>query len=248
MFFLHCADSDGRWKLGPSDDVIVERVIAGETHLFEVLMRRHNQRMYRALRGLLKDETEIEEIMQQTYVDAFANLGQLRGAASLSTWLVRIAMNEALVRLRQRNRFATERAGHGDLERAIDAAKTDAAESPEEHASRVELIRLLEAAVDHLPARYRLVFLLREIEGISTRETAFALDVCEDVVKTRLRRSKLLIRRALGFRIHQPRTQVFAFHAPRCNGVVKAVLERIVARDAALSAESLPALESPWGH
>lgn len=248
MFFLESADAESRWKRGPSDEVIAARVIAGETRLFEVLMRRHNQRLYRALRGLLKDETEIEDIMQQTYVDAFANLRQLRGPASLSSWLVRIAMNEALARLRRKSRFEADPIGCGDPQAAIAGAIKEGAENPEERAWRVEQSRLLQAAVDELPARYRVVFLLREVEEMSTRETAFSLEVSEDVVKTRLRRSKLLIRRTLGSRISRVKSGAFAFHATRCNRVVKTVLPRIAGWGAALSGGSLPELGSPWRH
>jgi RNA polymerase sigma-70 factor (ECF subfamily) len=227
MFFSKNREGEGRWKAGPSDEAIVARVLAGETYLFEVLMRRHNQRLSRAVRALLKLESEVEDVMQQTYVDAFTNLRQLRGAASLSTWLVRIAVNEALVRLRRKRRFITSGAGFDLIEREIPGPESGRGD-PEETASRVELIHFLEAAVDELPARYRVVFMLREIEGMNTRETAAALGVSKDVVKTQLRRSKLLIQQLVGARVYASKAGAFAFHAPRCNRVVSAVFEKIL--------------------
>src|SRR5215813_911623 len=225
MFAFNRLDRESRrWRSGPSDETIATRVIAGETSIFEVLMRRHNQRVYRAIRAILKEEAEIEDVMQQTYVDAFANLSQFRGAASFSAWILRIAVNEALSRLRQRTRFTLIGTGSSNPAHPV-GPDLSSCEDPEEGTSRVELIRLLEVAVDELPSTYRLVFVLREVEGLTTRETAAALGVTRDVVKTRLRRSKLLIQRRVRARL-RPR-DAFVFLAPRCDRVVKGVLQRV---------------------
>jgi len=228
MLFSKHHEDERRWEAGPSDEVVAGRVLAGETHLFEVLMRRHNQRLSRALRAVLKLESEVEDVMQQTYVEAFTNLRQLRGAGSLSSWLVQIAVNEALDRLGRQRRFVASGTAFDRVEEAQPGREASRPANPEESASQVELVRLLEAAVRELPARYQLVFSLREIEGMNTRETARALGVSRDVVKTRLRRAKLHIQRQVSSRAYATKARAFAFHAPRCDRVVTAVLERIV--------------------
>jgi RNA polymerase sigma-70 factor (ECF subfamily) len=222
-FFSTQLNGESHWKAGPPDEVIVARVIAGETNLFEVLMRRYNQRLFRAVRPLLKVESEVEEVMQQTYVEAYTHLRQLTEAGCFSRWLVRIGVNESFVRLRQRQHLVA--AGVGG-ERMGSAQRVS--DDPEEAASRLERARLLEAALEQLSPRYRLVFVLREVEGMSTRDTALALGVSKDVVKTRLRRSKLLLRRQVGSRSYAARARALPFHATRCNRVVVAVLCRIV--------------------
>ena len=210
------------WRVGSSDDVIVAKVLAGETRLFEVLMRRYNQRIYRAVRSLLKADSEVEEVMQQTYVEAFTHLRQLSKAASLRHWLVRIAVNECLTRLRQQSHFIALGLGIDRI------GSSRSADDPEEAASRRERARLLEVALEQLPASYRIVFVLREIEGMSTRDTASAMGVSEDVVKTRLRRSKLSIRRQVTSDIYACRAGALAFAGSQCDRMVWSVLGRIL--------------------
>src|SRR5215470_2944573 len=196
-------------------------------------MRRYNQRLFRTVRPLLKVESEVEEVMQQTYVEAFTHLRQLTEAGCFSRWLVRIGVNESFVRLRQRSHLV---AAGEDLE-GLGGAPRVSPDDPEEATSRLEHARLLEAAVDQLSPRYRLVFVLREVEGMSTRDTALALGVSEAVVKTRLRRSKLLIRRQVSSRSYASRAHALRFHATRCNRVLMAVSYRIVRLAANLVAE-----------
>lgn len=206
----------------PSDEAICRRVVSGETALFEVLMRRHNQRVYRAVRSLVRNEAEIEDVMQQAYLAAYAHLRQFSGAASFATWLVRIAVNEALGRLRRASRFVS-------VATDADAAGLPAATEPdpEDRMASREMVRLLEAAVDELPETYRTVFMLREVVSMSTTETAEALSLSEDVVKTRLSRAKAIIRRQLYRAAGHQAPEAFVFLAPRCNRVVAAVLEQI---------------------
>src|SRR5215472_3635471 len=220
--FLTQMDGENRWRAGPPDGDIVARVMAGQTHLFEILMRRYNQRVFRAVRSLLKAESEVEEVMQRTYVEAFTHLDQLARGSRFPHWLVRIAINESLVWLRHQRHFVTT-----GLE-AIGSWPKRSSEDPEEAASQLERARIIQAVLDQLPARYRVVFVLREIEGLSTRDTALALGVSKDVVKTRLRRSKLLIRKRVGSRTYACRARALPFHATRCNRVVLAVLYRII--------------------
>ena len=220
--FLTQMDGENRWREGPPDGDIVARVMAGQTHLFEILMRRYNQRVFRAVRSLLKAESEVEEVMQRTYVEAFTHLDQLARGSRFPHWLVRIAINESLVWLRHQRHFVTT-----GLE-AIGSWPKRSSEDPEEAASQLERARIIQAVLDQLPARYRVVFVLREIEGLSTRDTALALGISKDVVKTRLRRSKLLIRKRVGSRTYACRARALPFHATRCNRVVLAVLYRII--------------------
>ncbi len=210
-------------RSGALDDAtVVRRVLAGEAELFEVLLRRHDPRVYRTVRSILRDEDEAEDAMQAAWVRAYQHLGEWAGASSLSTWLVRIAVNEALGRLRKRARVVSidgEDWG-GDV---MDAR----AEDPEERAAASEAVRLLERAVDGLPAPYRTVFVLREIEQLSTADTAAALGLGEDAVKVRLHRARGMLRRALGDAIGRAAKEAFPFLAPRCNRLVERVMSAI---------------------
>ncbi|WP_373048844.1 RNA polymerase sigma factor [Vulgatibacter sp.] len=204
---------------GPDDETIVRRVLAGEVDLFEILMRRHNQRIYRAVRSILRDENEVEEVMQQAYVSAFEHLAQFQGSARLSTWLTRIAVHEAFGWLRKGRRLVAIDGG-AEMEPAQGA-------SPEQRAADREMVGWLEAAIDELPEGYRTVFVLREVEALSTAEAAEALELSEDAVKQRLHRAKAMLREQLAARMEANASGAFLFEAPRCNRVVAGVLARI---------------------
>jgi RNA polymerase sigma-70 factor (ECF subfamily) len=212
-----------RWT-GLSDEDIVSRVVRGQTALFEVLMRRHNERIYRAARAILRDDREAEDVMQQTYVNAYAHLRQFDGRATFATWLTRIAVNEAIARAKKQGRYAP-------IEREADVSEASspggARPDPEQLAFARELGALLEMAVDDLPDGYREVFVLREIQGMSTSDTADALGVTDDVVKTRLSRAKAALRRDLLDRAGLSAPYTFPFHLSRCDRVVAAVFARI---------------------
>jgi RNA polymerase sigma-70 factor (ECF subfamily) len=208
----------------PSDEEIARRVVAGETALFELLMRRHNQRVYRAIRGVLRNETEIEDAMQQAYLSAYLNLGRFQGGSRFSTWLVRIALNEALMRVRSARKFVVLD-GHGAEESPVQQSSQDP--SPEELAARSELRGALEHAIDGLPDLYRTVLILRDVEGLSTAESSQVLETSEDVVKTRLHRARSLLKDRLASLTAPHLGVLFEFHAPRCDRVVAAVMEQI---------------------
>lgn len=200
------------------DGEVVRRVRAGETALFEVLMRRHDRRVYRTVRSILRDEGEAEDAMQQAWLQAYLHLGEFEGTAAFSTWLVRIAANEALQRLRRRTRLAPVADGEG--EETMDGRSED----PEERAAAREAVRLLERAVDRLPDHYRTVFVLRDVEGLSTTETAAALDIGEEAAKVRLHRARAMLRSALADVVGRAAGEAFQFLAPRCNRMVDAVM------------------------
>ena len=212
-----------RWS-ALSDEQIVSRVVEGQTALFEVLMRRHNERIYRAARSIVRDEVEAEDVMQQAYVNAYAHLRQFDGRAKFSTWLTRIAIHEALGRVRRRGRY--ESVDFSQEESPIVPPRTTAPD-PEHHAFAGELRALLESAIDTLPDGLREVFMLREVDGQSTADTAECLSVSEDVVKTRLSRARALLRRELAARTGMLAAETFRFLQPRCDRVVTAVLARI---------------------
>src|SRR5262245_37575523 len=186
-----------------TDAEIVERAQAGEQALFEILMRRHNQRVYRAARAVVKDERDVEDVMQQAYINAFTHLHQFDKRSQFSTWLTRIALNEAFGRRRKLHVESLARAASGVDEypgafmESIPSPQPD----PERQAYAQELRHVLEEAVDALPDAYRTVFMLRDIEGLSTSETGEGLGLGEEAVKTRLHRARAMIRRAVSARI-----------------------------------------------
>jgi len=205
-----------------SDEEIVTRILGGETPLFEVLMRRHNERVYRAARAIVRDDLEAEDVMQEAYVNAYAHLAQFDGRAKFSTWLTKIAVYEAIARARRKGRY--EPLDDYSLERIM---PTTSSPDPERQAFGRELAALIESAVDALGDGYREVFMLRQIEGLSTAETAQVLGVSEDVVKTRFSRARHALQQDLLNRTGAVFATAFTFGQARCDRVVDAVLARI---------------------
>ena len=207
------------------DDELVARIRAGEKALFEEMMRRYNQRLYRVVRAILKNELEVEDVMQQAYVQAFQHLDQFAGRSQFSTWLTRIAIHAALGRRRQQTHRSAASQGSEHLMATVESDTPD----PERLAYAGELRSLLESSIDSLPDAYRLVFVCREIEGLSTSETADLLEVGGEAVKTRLHRARAILRRELFNRVGGASADAFAFHLSRCDRVVRAVLEQLAA-------------------
>ncbi len=205
-----------------TDEEIVARIGAGEPELFELLMRRNNPRVYRAARAILHDESEAEDVMQDAYVRAYEHLHAFEGRARFSTWLTRIAVHEALARVRRRQRFDSLES-HPEEPTMSTQAGTD----PEQQASDVEMRAVLEAAIGRLPDEFRSVFVLRAVEGMSGAETAECLGIPDDTVKTRLHRARGRLQEMLVESIEPALPSVYQFHLARCDRVVGAVLERI---------------------
>jgi RNA polymerase sigma-70 factor (ECF subfamily) len=199
-----------------TDADVIRRVLSGETALYEVLMRRHNARVYRAVRSVIRDEGDVEDVMQQVYLAAFSKLDQFSGASRFSTWLTSIALNEAHTRLRRTARVRALAA----LEERTSAGE----DTPESEADMHERIALVEQALDALPDGYRTVVMLRVVQDLDTEETAAALGVSTDVVKTRLHRARAMLRDAIERDLDGIARSAFPFHAPRCDRVVSAVL------------------------
>lgn len=200
----------------PTDTELIERVLAGDTRALETLMRLHNRRLYRTARAILRDDAEAQDAVQEAYLRAYRSLRSFRGDAKLSTWLVRITANEALMRRRRRTLPAPAEA---DAEMLVD----DAAD-PEADAERSEMRRLLQSRIDALPEGYRTVFMLRGVEELSVGETAAALDIPEATVRTRFFRARGLLRAAMAGDIDATAKDAFSFAGLRCDRIVAFVL------------------------
>lgn len=212
---------------GLTDDDVVAGARAGHRALFEVLMRRNNQRLYRAIRAVLRDDVEVEDVMQQTYLSAFAHLDQFAGAAKFSTWLLRIGVHEALARLRQRRPLESLEQRGDDREPAPVEIQTP---TPEDRSAGRELASFLEELIDQLPVHYRQVLVLRLVQELDTAETAAILGLGEETVRQRLHRARAMVGRAIEQRVGSFAAAVFAFEAPRCDRVVAAVMARLPRR------------------
>lgn len=221
-----------------TDEEVVERVLAGDTPLFEIVMRRYNQRLYRASRAILRDDAQAEDVVQDTYVRAYHYLGQFRSESRFSTWLTRIALNEAMARARQSKRFEEPDATKEETGDRMDRFASTALD-PEQQASNSEMRHLLERWIEALPLLYRTVFVLRDVDELSTTETAEILDITEDNVKTRLHRARLLLRERFYAEGKTARAEVFAFGSSRCDRVVKNVLARLEEERLSTQTESL---------
>jgi RNA polymerase sigma-70 factor, ECF subfamily len=215
----HAVVAPGCWTL--TDSEVVARVCAGEAHLFEVLMRRHNELLYRATRAILRDDIEAEDVMQHAYARAYEHLATFERRARFSTWLTRIAVYEALARAKRSRRFVPLDSPAGD-ERPVASSRS----SPEDQASDLQIRSLLEKAIDALSTETRVVFVLREIEGLSTIEVADCLGIGEQNVKARLLRARRRLQGILRPSL-EPVLPVYGFHRCRCDRVVVAVMRSI---------------------
>jgi RNA polymerase sigma-70 factor (ECF subfamily) len=211
-------------KTSLSDEEVVQRVINGECALFEILMRRYNQRLFRVTRSIVNNDLEAEDIIQDAYVRAYEHLPQFEGRARFSTWLTKIAIYEAYARIRrvdyQKVDSISALEGQGMSFAADDR-------NPEQQIYDGELKMVLEKAFDKLPDDYRSVFMLREVEKLSTAETAECLDISEENVKTRLHRARAVLRREIYALVGTEGNQAFQFLGSRCDRIVERVLQRI---------------------
>lgn len=204
-----------------TDEEVAARVLAGESELFELLLRRYNQRLFRVARGIVATDAEAEDVLQDAWVRAYEHLATFRGEARLATWLARIAAHEALARVRKGRRFVAL------SDEAPDEIPDAGLNDPEGLAARGELRAALERAIAALPPHYRAVVLLREVEGLSTAETAASLDLTEEAVKVRLHRARGRLRLDLASILGTATRSAFGFLAERCDRVVANVLARI---------------------
>jgi RNA polymerase sigma-70 factor, ECF subfamily len=216
-----------------TDADLVAFLKRGDAAAFGAVIQRHNQRLFRIARSVVGDDAEAEDVVQETYVRAFASLSRFRGEASLSTWLTRIALNEAIDRVRQKRpqvELKLVEAPGTYLEQTAMSFKPDsAADDPEKATAVAEIRRLIESAVDRLPEPFRVVFVMREIEEMSVEETSSYLDLKPETVKTRLHRARLLLRAQLEDTLSAAVTEAFPFAGKRCASMTEAVLARLAA-------------------
>lgn len=220
---------NGTVEIAPDLDV-VNRVLEGDTASFELIMRRNNRRLYRIARGILRNDADSEDAVQDAYIRAFENLGQFRGKGTLSSWLAKITVNEALGRLR--------RTAGGGINISLDdpeereganfmADEITGLPDPEQSAARGEFRKLLESSIDALPEAFRLVFILCGVEEMTIAETAECLGVEPATVKTRYHRARKLLQQHLSSMVDSTVAEVFPFDGLRCDRIVSGVFRRL---------------------
>jgi RNA polymerase sigma-70 factor, ECF subfamily len=211
---------------GSSDHELIASVRRGEGAAFEKLMRRYNQRIFRVARSILRDETEAEDVVQETFVRAFHHLQDFAERSSIGTWLTRIAIHEALARLRRSQRFDALDDELNQKEGGFYPVQSKQP-GPEDQASSRELRSLLTAAIDSLSQELRTVFVLREIEGLSTLETSEALQLSSEAIRVRLHRARHALRRAVEKQVGKEVQGLFTFAGARCDRTVMRVFQKL---------------------
>lgn len=210
---------------------LAERIARGDHAAFEALMRRHNAMLFRVARSIVRDDGEAEDALQDAYLEAYRHIADFRGTARLSTWLTRIVVNAALMRLRAQRRHRVVVPIDGDRADDAEAPPRELAdervEPPSSAALRAEIRRALERRIDELPVAYRTVFVLREVQDLSVEETAEALAIPPATVRSRLFRARALLREALARDIDTATGDVFAFAGARCDRIVAGVLAAV---------------------
>jgi len=202
-----------------SDEAIVNRILQGDTDLYESLIRKYNERLYRISLSIVEDDAEVEDVMQIAYINAYRQLGSFRQQCSFGTWLTRILINESLLHKKRNQRME---------QLHMETTFMDAHnETPLSGLINKELKLVLEKAVSALPEKYRTVFVMREVQGMSTSETMEALSLGESNVKIRLNRAKEMLRADLQ-RLWNPR-EIYEFNLVRCDRIVNNVMEAIKA-------------------
>jgi RNA polymerase sigma-70 factor (ECF subfamily) len=214
--------------LNTGDADLVRRALARDEAAVRAIMQTNNRKLYRLARGILRNDAEAEDVVQEAYVRAFTHLESFRGDSSLSTWLSRIAMNEALGRLRRaRPAVSLDALPPGRLEAEIIQFPLAASEDPEKSMAQREIQAVVEHAVDELPEAFRLVFITRVIEGMNVEETAEILDLKPETVKSRLHRARAMLRDIVERKIGPVVMDAFPFAGRRCERLTDAVLKRL---------------------
>ena len=211
-----------------ADVELARRAVAGDRHAFRAIMTSHNQRLFRLARSIVRNDSEAEDVVQEAYVLAFANLIRFRGESSLATWLSRIVINEALGRLRKKRRavgaIAAEQGGGATI---LQFPGDNSSGDPERTMAQRQILQLVEQATDALPDIFRTVFVARVIEGLSVEETAELLGLCAKTVKTRLHRARRLVRQRLDEQIGPVLLSAFPFAGRRCERLTASVMSRL---------------------
>lgn len=204
-----------------TDREVVDNILNGDKHLFELLMRRYNRRMFRLARSILRDSTEAEDVLQEGYILAYTNLQAFKGDVSAGGWLARIIVNEALGRLRRRHNIHS-------LDNEADLEQIDStSRGPEQLANGRETLWMIESAIDRLPRSYRIVFMLRAVEQLSVNETAEYLDIPPATVKSRFHRARSILQERLARQLDELTQDAFTFGGGHCNRIVETVYRRL---------------------
>jgi RNA polymerase sigma-70 factor (ECF subfamily) len=210
-----------------SDEEVVSRVLGGEKELYELIMRRHNQRLFKISRAYVKDGDEAEDVVQEAYIKAYEQLPRFEKRSKFSTWLTRILINQALGHIKRNNRFSLIASSPVENKKYNTGGRdfqTPNRENPAERVMNNELKSILEQAIDELPEKYRSVFVMREIEEMSVAETSECLRISKANVKVRLNRAKEMLKARIGKVYHD--AAVYHFDLVRCNRIVANVLKR----------------------
>ncbi|WP_395515409.1 RNA polymerase sigma factor [Pseudorhizobium flavum] len=216
-------------RLSTEDETsLIGRAIAGEADAIRQIIKANNQRLYRLVRAILRSNAETEDVLQEVYLRAFASLASFQGQSSLSTWLSRIAVNGALMRLRAQKRLKRASPSISSIDaEIIPFPLSSSTNDPEREMAQRQLLQLVEQATDALPETFRIVFVARVIEGLSVEETAALLDLPPATVKTRLHRARKLIRSRLEEEIGPLLLDAFPFAGARCDRLTEAVIHRL---------------------
>jgi len=213
-----------------SDEKVIERVLDGDVANFELIMRRHNPRLYRIARGILRNEAEAEDAVQESYVRAFEKLEAFQSTGPFSAWLAKITVNESLKRLRQyarkRNHITLDDPAHSHEATAM-SELTFSGPDPEQLAARKDFRQVLETAIDKLPEVYRMAFIFRGVEEMTVIETAEILEIEPATVKTRYHRARNLLKQHLSGLMDEAAAVVFPFAGERCDRLVTGVFMRL---------------------
>jgi RNA polymerase sigma-70 factor (ECF subfamily) len=227
-------DSNDSDSIDTSDTGLARRIAGGDQQAFVLLMRRHNQLLYRTARSILRDDFDAEDALQDAYLQAYRAIGQFRADAKLATWLTRIVINAAIARARTTGRRAeVMQLHHGSdpagypTEATMEPGASEHPDSPETRAMRAQTRAMLEKSIDALPEAFRTVFVLRALEEMSGEEVAACLDIPEATVRSRFFRARGMLRAALAHDVDLALEQAFSFDGARCDRIVAGVLERL---------------------
>jgi RNA polymerase sigma-70 factor (ECF subfamily) len=205
-----------------NEEKIIELIKNGDTKQYELIIRKYNQRLYRIARAIIKEDSEVEDILQDTYLKAYQALSQFQNKSQFSTWITRILINNANARLKKKQRIEST----DSLSWLEDRMVEDDLTTPDNRTSNLELKKILEESIDNLPESLRTVYVMREIEGLNVLETAQCLDISEENVKTRLHRAKAFLKEEL-YKRTKGDIELFRFGLERCDRVAMAVMIQI---------------------
>jgi RNA polymerase sigma-70 factor (ECF subfamily) len=210
-----------------SEHDIIKRILGGENELFEILLRRNNQKLYRIIRGYIGNTADVEDVIQNTHMKAFEKLYQFKLSSSYSTWLIRIGINEALARIREKKKIINISAQPNEFESNSILEKSDNSQiTPENNIIQKETKLLFELSIDNLDSKYKAVYILKEMEGMSVKEVSETLDISESNVKVRLHRAKKILKDELYDKVTTD--GVFEFGFSRCDRITEFVMGLIV--------------------